>query len=85
MKTRLPYIIALLGMILGVSISILFGVNESIFKDKISKDLENNPKIMKIADKQFTIPQMGTTDSLNVSVAAGMMLYEVMRQRIAIK
>lgn len=50
MKIRLPYIIAILGMILGVSISILFGVNESIFKDKISKDLGNNEKIMQIVD-----------------------------------
>jgi 23S rRNA (guanosine2251-2'-O)-methyltransferase len=47
-----------------------------------SEDNGVHPKIMKIADKQFIIPQMGTTDSLNVSVATGMMLYEVMRQRI---
>jgi len=33
------------------------------------------------ADQRFIIPQKGQTDSLNVSVAAGMMLYEVMRQR----
>ena len=33
------------------------------------------------ADELFKIPQKGTTDSFNVSVAAGIMLYEVMRQR----
>ena len=33
------------------------------------------------ADELFIIPQKGTTDSFNVSVAAGIMLYEVMRQR----
>lgn len=33
------------------------------------------------ADETFIIPQKGTTDSFNVSVAAGMMLYEVLRQR----
>ncbi len=33
------------------------------------------------ADALFKIPQKGATDSFNVSVAAGIMLYEVMRQR----
>jgi 23S rRNA (guanosine2251-2'-O)-methyltransferase len=37
--------------------------------------------ILKKVDKQFIIPQKGTTDSFNVSVATGIMLYEVMRQR----
>jgi 23S rRNA (guanosine2251-2'-O)-methyltransferase len=27
------------------------------------------------------LPQLGTVESLNVSVAAGMLLYEVVRQR----
>ena len=35
------------------------------------------------ADVQFTIPMIGQTDSFNVSVAAGMMLYETTKQRIA--
>ncbi len=35
------------------------------------------------ADKRFMIPQKGTVDSLNVSVATGMVLYEAMRQRMA--
>ncbi|GJM34653.1 MAG: 23S rRNA (guanosine(2251)-2'-O)-methyltransferase RlmB [Saprospiraceae bacterium] len=33
------------------------------------------------ADELFKIPQKGITDSFNVSVAAGIMLYEVMQQR----
>ncbi len=33
------------------------------------------------ADVQFIIPQSGTTDSLNVAVATGIILYEVARQR----
>jgi 23S rRNA (guanosine2251-2'-O)-methyltransferase len=37
--------------------------------------------VAKKADQLFIIPQKGLTDSLNVSVAAGMMLYEAMRQR----
>lgn len=32
-------------------------------------------------DRRFIIPQAGTTNSFNVSVAVGIMLYEVMRQR----
>ncbi len=34
------------------------------------------------ADQCFKIPQLGTLNSFNVSVAAGIMLYESMRQRI---
>ncbi len=37
--------------------------------------------IARQADTTFIIPQSGQTDSLNVSVAAGMMLYEAARQR----
>lgn len=33
------------------------------------------------ADERFRIPQVGVTDSFNVSVAAGIMLYETLRQR----
>lgn len=40
-----------------------------------------SPSMIKDADELFIIPQRGTTDSLNVSVATGMVLYEVMRQR----
>ena len=35
-------------------------------------------------DQQFVLPQHGQTDSFNVSVATGIMLYEVMRQRLRI-
>lgn len=38
--------------------------------------------LLKKADETFIIPQIGTTDSYNVSVATGIMLYEVMRQRL---
>ena len=41
-----------------------------------------NREILKRIENQFIIPQKGTTDSFNVSVATGMILYEVMRQRI---
>lgn len=34
------------------------------------------------ADQRFIIPQVGNADSFNVSVAAGIMLYEASRQRL---
>jgi 23S rRNA (guanosine2251-2'-O)-methyltransferase len=39
------------------------------------------PALMKICDEKFRIPMAGEFESLNVSVATGMILYEVMRQR----
>lgn len=38
--------------------------------------------LLKSADDTFIIPQVGRTDSLNVSVANGVILYEVQRQRM---
>ena len=38
--------------------------------------------VLRIVDQAFIIPQKGTTDSFNVSVATGIMLYECMRQRM---
>ena len=38
--------------------------------------------ILKSADETFIIPQSGSTDSLNVSVANGVILYEAQRQRM---
>jgi 23S rRNA (guanosine2251-2'-O)-methyltransferase len=39
------------------------------------------PALMKICDERFKIPMKGDFESLNVSVATGMILYEVVRQR----
>jgi 23S rRNA (guanosine2251-2'-O)-methyltransferase len=39
------------------------------------------PSLLKICDEKFKIPMSGDFESLNVSVATGMILYEVMRQR----
>lgn len=39
------------------------------------------PTLLKICDEQFRIPMPGNFESLNVSVAAGIILYEVARQR----
>jgi 23S rRNA (guanosine2251-2'-O)-methyltransferase len=38
--------------------------------------------LIKICDERFTIPMVGNFESLNVSVATGMILYEAMKQRI---
>ena len=51
MKQKFPFILTITSMILGVFIAILFGVNEHLFKDKISQDLNNNQKIMSIVDE----------------------------------
>jgi len=41
------------------------------------------PALLKICDEKFQIPMTGDFDSLNVSVATGIILYEVMKQRAA--
>lgn len=40
-----------------------------------------SPEYLKFADARLRIPLLGVTGSLNVSVAAGIMLFEVVRQR----
>lgn len=40
-----------------------------------------NRALLQRVNERFIIPQAGTTNSFNVSVATGIMLYEVMRQR----
>ncbi len=50
MFKKLPFFLAVLGMTGGVFIAILFGVNESYFKNTIEKGLQTNSKIMAITD-----------------------------------
>lgn len=40
------------------------------------------PALLKASDEKFKIPMKGEFESLNVSVATGMILYEAMRQRL---
>lgn len=49
-----------------------------------SEDKGLQPYLNKAADEHFTIPMTGNFDSLNVSVAAGIILYEAMKKRLAI-
>jgi len=49
-----------------------------------SEDEGVRPHILRKATSWFKIPMMGTTDSFNVSVAAGIVLYETIRQRLKV-
>lgn len=40
-----------------------------------------NPSVLKLVDDKAKLPLLGDIESLNVSVACGVMLYEVLRQR----
>ena len=47
-----------------------------------SEDTGISPEIMRLCDTRVVIPEFGQINSLNVSVAAGVMIYEVVRQRL---
>lgn len=47
-----------------------------------SEDKGIQPALYKVCDAQFKIPMQKEFESLNVSVAAGMILYEAMKQRM---
>ena len=47
-----------------------------------SEDKGLQPYLLKAADERFSIPMQGNFDSFNVSVAAGIILYEAMKGRI---
>lgn len=47
-----------------------------------SEDTGISPEVMNLCDNRVVIPEFGQINSLNVSVAAGVMIYEVVRQRL---
>lgn len=47
-----------------------------------SEDKGIHPSLLKLANESVKIPLLGEIDSLNVSVACGVFLYEVVRQRL---
>lgn len=47
-----------------------------------AEDTGISPEIMRLCDTRVSIPMFGKIGSLNVSVAAGVMMYEVVRQRL---
>lgn len=48
-----------------------------------AEDTGISADVLRICDERVSLPQNGTIGSLNVSVAAGVMMYEVIRQRMA--
>ncbi|MBQ8422779.1 MAG: 23S rRNA (guanosine(2251)-2'-O)-methyltransferase RlmB [Coprobacter sp.] len=48
-----------------------------------AEDVGISPQAMRLCEAQVALPQKGRIGSLNVSVAAGVMIYEVLRQRSA--
>lgn len=47
-----------------------------------SEETGISPELLRICDKMVKIPMQGEISSLNVSVAAGVLMFEVVRQRI---
>ena len=47
-----------------------------------AEDIGISPEVLRQCDTLVSIPQFGKIGSLNVSVAAGVMMYEVVRQRL---
>ncbi len=65
MKYKFPYLLSVLGMIGGVFISILFGANEDLFKNRILKGLEDNVKIQSIEDAALKSEKIKTEQEKN--------------------
>ena len=64
--------------------------DESDMKDPLaiimgSEDLGIEAGLLRIADEWVKIPQSGQIESLNVSVAAGIIIFEAIRQRRQIR
>jgi 23S rRNA (guanosine2251-2'-O)-methyltransferase len=47
-----------------------------------SEDIGIHPSLLKLSDNSAKLPMTGNIASLNVSVACGVFLYEVIRQRL---
>lgn len=56
-------------------------LNEPVAIVMGSEDRGINPSVLKIVDEKAKLPMFGSIGSLNVSVACGAFLYEVVRQR----
>ncbi len=59
-----------------------FQLNEPLAIIMGSEDRGINPSVLKIVDEKAKLPMFGSIGSLNVSVACGAFLYEVVRQRV---
>lgn len=54
MNLKIPFSLAILSIIGGVSIAILFGINEELFKNRISEGLQKNIKIQQMEEPART-------------------------------
>src|SRR2546423_4538242 len=75
--------------VLASEMSAVKNVDKIDFKEPVAIILGSEekgiyPALMKQCDEQFKIPMTRDFESLNVSVASGMILYEVMKQRKSI-
>ncbi|NAS32326.1 23S rRNA (guanosine(2251)-2'-O)-methyltransferase RlmB [Flavobacteriaceae bacterium R38] len=59
-------------------------LNEPVAIVMGAEDVGISPSVLKIVDETAKLPMKGSIKSLNVSVACGTLLYEVVRQRIHI-
>lgn len=65
MLEKAPFAISIVGMIGGVFIAILFGINEGFFKDRIDQALHQNEKFMQIEDDEARAAKLDTEASKN--------------------
>ncbi len=56
-------------------------LTESVMIVMGAEDTGVSPEIIKVCDGNIKIPMKGSIESLNVSVAAGVLMYEVVKQR----
>ena len=47
-----------------------------------AEDTGITPEVMRLCDTRVSIPMFGHVKSLNVSIAAGVVIYEVVNQRL---
>ena len=74
--------------VVAVSEKADFPYTEGNYTDPVAlvmgaEDTGISPEVMKHCSSKVSIPMFGNIGSLNVSVAAGVMIYEVVRQRLA--
>lgn len=62
---KVPFAIAILGMVGGIFVAILFGVNEAMFKNKISEGLSRNETLQNMADPGKKIAALKNETSQN--------------------
>lgn len=65
MIRKIPFALAILSMVGGVFIAILFGVNEEMFLEKIKLGLEKNVKIQKMENPEEKAAKIKTETDKN--------------------